>query len=209
MSTSSTAGMACRFCAFAQGRTEREIDEVLVRTQQYFVVASIGALVPGWILICTNEHRANFAGKYAHAELIDLRLRMARALAKEFRLPVRMFEHGAVGAGTHTGCGVDHAHIHLVAFEADLIVDGSSDLDWRASTASSVDSFGDGREYLFYAKDALSEDPVGRIAFPPQPTSQFFRRAIAHALDRADEFDYRTHPYVENALTTSNALRAT
>lgn len=203
----------CRFCSFGEGSIESETDEPLAQTENYFVVPSIGALVPGWLLICTREHRTNFAGKYGDYELVALRLRMARALSQKFRLPVRMFEHGAISAGSRTGCGVDHAHLHLLAIDADLLdaryCSDEGAIKWEDVTASSIDDRKTATEYLFYSADASTADPCGRVAFPARPTSQFFRRAVASAVGRSSEYDYRTHPHRMNALATLTALRAT
>lgn len=199
----------CRFCAVARGKVTHASDKPLVQTNSYFVVPSIGSLVPGWVLICTNEHRTNFSSKYLDNELIELRIQVARSLKNTFGGPVHMFEHGAVAVGSRTGCGVDHAHLHLLAIDADLLEHqpATPGLTWQEVRTSSLNTATRGEEYLFYSNDPFAKDPRGCLGFPEMPISQFFRRAVATALNRSLEYDYRTHPHLENTLSTSSALR--
>ena len=42
--------------------------------------------------------------------------------------PVTMFEHGASHTGSIMGCGVDHAHVHLVPLDFNLAEEAVSEL---------------------------------------------------------------------------------
>lgn len=199
----------CRFCSAGRGAAVGRADEPLVRTANYFAIPSIGSLVPGWLLICPYDHRPNLATAYADRELTELRMRLADILSRQFAAPVKMFEHGAVLAGSSTGCGVDHAHLHLVPIDIDLLghQDGQEKHNWSRAPMSSIERVVGASEYLVYSADASAKDPIVDVALPSKPISQFFRRAIARGLRRPEEYDYRTHPQVVNTLRTVDTLR--
>lgn len=200
---------ACRFCRIANGGSEHPYDEILDTSDRFFAIASVGSLVPGWVLICPKNHALNMSEHYGDPDLTSFRLEVAEQLSRRFESPVRMFEHGTAACSSPTGCGVDHAHVHLVAHrypisEGITELPGSS--DWRPIRASQVGEHASA-EYLFYSDDAQNHDPVGAMQLLTTPTSQYFRRVIARQLGRAAEFDYREHPNLPNAIATTKALR--
>lgn len=208
MSNPPSGASACRFCAIAEGSGRGEADHPIAETDSYFAIPTLGSLVPGWVLICPKVHRANMASAYCDAELCAFRMNLARVLSERFGLPVRMFEHGAVANGSAMGCGVDHAHVHLVPTAVDISKHRSDleTVEWRTVPSSRVQELAERFEYLYYSNDASAEDPIGELALPARPTAQYFRRALASAIDRPGEYDYRVHPYIGNAIKTAQVL---
>jgi hypothetical protein len=109
------------------------------------------------------------------------------------------------------GCGVDHAHIHILltppfSFER-LCEEAQSEvrLGWslgRGDAYAAIDSSqsyfvaGHGNQFLV----AQSVEAAG---------SQFFRKAIARIVHRDAAWDYRSHPHMDNvAETIANASLA-
>lgn len=203
--------LPCRFCGIAEGHFERTYDAPLAASQDYFALASVGALVPGWVLICPKAHIPNLSTLYRDPQLVALRLKIADVLRRRLQLPVRMFEHGPSCAGSATGCGVNHAHLHLVPLTQPLVL-GISRLDerlvWHTTRASTVRKEVGSHEYLFYSDDAHDADPLGAVAVLEAPVSQYFRKVIAKQICRANEFDYRTHPNLHNVSATASVFAA-
>ena len=201
---------ACRFCNIGRGLARESYDIPLAETADYFAVASVGALIPGWVLLCTRKHATNMSREYGRAQSTSLRLKVADMLRSRYESPIRLFEHGAGHVGSGTGCGVDHAHLHLVPLELPLI-DGlrhvDSTLTWMPCRASELRSTSARHEYLFFSEDASEADPAGHVTILHKPTSQFFRKVIAHQLGRANEFNYRTNPNLQNTHATAAALK--
>jgi len=200
---------SCRFCSIGRGYAGEPYDVPVARTADHFAIASVGALVPGWVLICPRAHTTNMADLYDDSQSVDLRLRVSEILRARYGLPVRLFEHGANCAGSTTGCGVDHAHSHLVPLGFSLLEDiheFDRTLTWIQCKASEIRRVASEREYLFASDNASAIDPDGFLALVPNPTSQFFRKLIATKLARESEFNYRTHPNIQNTMATVASL---
>ena len=201
---------ACRFCSIARGHADQGYDEVLGVSRGHVAVASVGALVPGWVLLCPKAHRINMSHEYVDADFASFRLKIATRLARQFNSPVRMFEHAPTCRSSATGCGVDHAHVHLVPLRfqlADAVSKLPDESAWCPVRASELQEFVRDGEYLFYSDDALAKDPSGAAKLLDEPISQFFRRVVASELGCPQEFDYRTYPNLGNVTATATALR--
>lgn len=202
----------CRFCAIAAGRGSRWSDCVLIETQSYVVIASIGALVPGWAMVVPRTHTLNLSDAYSDPEFTELRLRTSAVLAHAYpSKTIRLFEHGAQTGTSPVGCGVDHAHLHLVPLTQSLVpgLSNQADVaDWRSLPLSSVPKAVGEREYLLYSDDATSADPRCWLSLPTNPVSQFFRRLIAAVSDTPEYYDYRAHPFFDNVAATQATLTA-
>jgi ATP adenylyltransferase len=199
----------CRFCDIGRGLAHQPYDVPLIQSPDFYAVASIGALVPGWVLICPRAHATNMSESYADPQCVSLRVKLAQLLRARYEVPVRLFEHGATCTGSGTGCGVDHAHLHLVPLELLSLEDirsFDSALSWMCCKASEIRQVSNGQEYLFYSEDGSIADPIGYGASLSQPTSQFFRKVIASKLGRGGDFNYRSHPNLSNTLATAAAF---
>jgi hypothetical protein len=118
------------------------------------------------------------------------------------------FEHGPGRKGRQIGCGVDHAHIHVVPVNFDLISASMPylPLDTRWSEGDIFNcrtAFEQGSDYLYV------EQPLGygRFAVHDQFGSQIFRKAIAARAGFPGEFNWRDYPKLENITRTIQACR--
>lgn len=196
----------CVYCSGLLRRavTERQPwDTVLAETSGFVVVPTKGALVPGWLLVVSKQHRL-CAGEQTPTEQAEALagVSLARELVERAYGPATVFEHGPASAGTAVGCGIDHLHFHVVPLPFSLekaSTDLRPSLMWRDahSPAVTAELYRERRSYL------LLQEPIGgwRVAHAPQ-VRQFFRQAIAARLGSADMFDYREHPHAANAIDT-------
>jgi len=201
----------CRFCEIAHGLGRPGIDDILDESDNYVAVASIGSLTPGWVLIVPKTHRLSLADCIASQELRDFRLEVADRITRLFPgMPIRMFEHGANRDDSLVGCGVNHAHLHLVPTTLSLaphFPDSSERLRWIQANVSSLAHVSEGREYLFYSDDALTPEASGQVAIVKTPISQYFRRAFAASLGKESEYDYRLFSNRANGDLTIGLFR--
>ena len=118
-----------------------------------------------------------------------------------------MFEHGANSAGSLTGCGVDHAHFHIVPYKKSLIpAIEDSNMTWHNYCQDDQHRLTSENDYLFYS-DQISESNIGGIfTLPVQPVSQFFRKILANNLGLLQYSDYKKHPYIESSRRSHHKL---
>jgi diadenosine tetraphosphate (Ap4A) HIT family hydrolase len=203
--------IGCALCNGLDPKKQRHVwNEPLVETQNFVVIPSLGALVEGWVLIVPKRH-AIAVGALASpllVELHDLKTNVAAALGEHYQSPVCAFEHGPSHAGCTLGCGVDHAHLHLVpvAFSMRAAVEPymPHQKQWRPATVEDCRAaFRSGVGYLYF------EQPIGsgHIATDVNFGSQLFRRAIGTKIGLADQFNWRDYPQIANVETTIRGAR--
>jgi len=139
-------------------------------------------------------------------ELNTLKIRVASMMTAMFG-PVCAFEHGPGAAKRSVGCGVDHAHLHMVPIDFDLVAAAQTFLPpgttWTWATWDNCrEATRSGCDYLYI------EQPVGngRIAINPALGSQIFRKAIAAHLGVPEQFNWRDFPQERNILDTITAF---
>jgi diadenosine tetraphosphate (Ap4A) HIT family hydrolase len=97
------------------GSSKAAWDTAIWETQNFRVVPSKGGFVEGWVMVVPRQHVLNFGQLYPSldTELKNLMKCVSSRIAEVYTPPT-LFEHGAATAGTTFGCGVDHAHVHIV-----------------------------------------------------------------------------------------------
>lgn len=189
---------ACRFCGIEQR------EPLLERIERLVVVPSKGALVPGWVLVVPIDHvltlaelpqpsRSPFAALVARVE--------ARLLATVG--PSVLFEHGPAAVGRSAGCGVDHAHLHVVPVPVDLrkaavqaeVLDAA--LPWTPAAWPWEARTEPDKDYLF-VRDA---DGAGWMAEATSLPSQAFRQTLCRHL-RQEHWNWRDDRTTDDSDTT-------
>ncbi|BBI30796.1 HIT family protein [Cohnella abietis] len=188
----------CRFCKVADpvhfGKADTFWDRPLLETKHFFVVPSLGPLVEGWLLIVTKEHHICM-GSLDKAETIELKqlLDTTSSLVRSIYGPIAVFEHGPVESKLPVGCGVDHAHIHVVPVLDSLIEAASQWCDTKFvwDNVSGIEAvrtpYMRSQSYLYIHQDGFTPMLYDGIGIP----SQLFRRAIAGSLGIADRYNWR------------------
>jgi diadenosine tetraphosphate (Ap4A) HIT family hydrolase len=115
----------CCFCAELAGeRTAfhdlyRDLDSrVIVGGPNFVVMPSLGQLAPGHTLVLPRRHVTSFGelGEQLRREASALFETLRLALSEHFS-PVVCFEHGSQPGATAGGCGIVHAHVHIVPID--------------------------------------------------------------------------------------------
>jgi ATP adenylyltransferase len=200
--------MPCKFCEIGAGNHRGETNRPVIESDSYYAVSSIGGFVPGWTLVFPKEHRFNMSRDYRDSAFSDFVLKVAAVVSKEYGRCV-FFEHGAAMLNSQTGCGVNHAHFHVVPFSKSIEVLATAhrpNYPWQRTRASEIVDRCDGAEYLFCSDDFEAE-PRGRMSILENPESQFFRKVIASAIGLDALYDYKKYQFEELSADTAIRLR--
>lgn len=176
----------------------------LLESPNFVILPSLGALVEGWVLVVPKQHFLSMA-TLPDSLIPEMQLLKERASEALHRIygAVCAFEHGPADKQRRVGCGVDHAHLHILPTNLDLSAAVAPYLPpyprWRnANLTDCRAAVKAGDDYLYL------EQPIGeaRIVRHPDLGSQLFRRAIAAHLGIPDEFNWRNYPQIENVNKT-------
>jgi len=182
-------------------------NEVLFDSTSYVVTPSLGSFIEGWTLIISKRHVTSMSQllipeiQELSSLLSDVREKVEHAYG-----PTVVFEHGALKAGTEFGCGIDHAHFHIVPFNIPIIPLVEKELNtikWRP-IRQLEEIFQERESYLFIC-DIGAE--YGVISNPNDIPSQFMRRILAKYLGMMKYFDYHQYSFEENVSVTCRSLR--
>jgi diadenosine tetraphosphate (Ap4A) HIT family hydrolase len=169
------------------------------------VLPSFGALLEGWLLVVSSRHVTSLAELQVDEwdAFIALRDQAATLVGAEYGSWI-MFEHGAAGSLRQAGCGVDHAHSHIVPLDIDLrtsiryVRDMVGDFNW--SRSESQPQLIPGHDYIWL------HDRTGQwISSRPAIPGQVVRRAIAARLG-VEVWDWKADLRLDLALATTNRL---
>lgn len=198
----------CKYCnVITKGSTEI-FDTIIEETKNFIVMPSLGSLVEGWLLITPKSHVLNSTQlkENERLELNDLITKYSKASSDLFEKNVAVFEHGAVYQDSIIGCGIDHAHVHIVPV----------DFDMEAQVKNSENTFMELNDFIsivdFYKNHPKNDDKPywvfsvnnGPVQFTNtmKHTSQFFRKVIATAINSPESFDYKKSTSNKNVITT-------
>jgi len=205
--------MHCSMCrAFVAGHSSapaRVWDTVLAETRSFVVCPTVGSVVEGWLLVLPREHTLCLGALSQEKleELADLKSAVAAVLKAAYG-PVAVFEHGPCLPSQAVGCGVDHAHLHMVPTAHDLEVGAGSvspiPLSWKrvSGIEAARDYYMRGLPYLYL------EQPIGtaRMATHPELPSQLFRRVLAAYAGKPGRWDWRSFAYAGKVARTVRTL---
>ena len=185
-------------------------DRRVAETSAFIAIPTMGAIVPGWILIVPRRRVISFAAltKQERAEFRMFRDVVIDRVKQVFSAPT-VFEHGAGYTGSLMGCGLDHAHSHIVPLDFDLIravqEDDSSQIEWKKI---------DNEEEIYYSvkpgENYMSIfSPTGRKVYASRffPVSQYLRKLVALHVGVASAWDYRSNPFEKNVIETFARLQ--
>lgn len=201
----------CCLCAtLASDSRHRSWNEPLFESANFVAMPSLGSIVEGWMLIVPRNHFVSMGAFPVElsGEMRVLKSRVTEHLASRYGT-LCAFEHGPGRVGRQVGCGVDHAHLHVVPVDFDLVSASTPylppDVQWEYGDVGACRAaFEQGHDYLYV------EQPLGhgRIAVHEKFGSQIFRKAIAAHTGFPEQFNWRDHPQFENIARTIEACRA-
>ncbi|MGA2086413.1 MAG: hypothetical protein ABSG60_12945 [Terracidiphilus sp.] len=200
----------CAFCSnSAFDDSPEDWNQPLLESRNFAVLPSLGALVEGWLLIVPKKHFISVGALPGAlwSEFSALKSDVVH-LSEELYGPVCVFEHGPSAEKHQVGCGVDHAHLHVVPTALDLTSSVAPFLPigarWTdANLRNCRDAYERGKDYLYLEDQARR----GQMVVHQRLGSQLFRRAIALEIGFDQEFNWREHPQFSNVRSTINTVR--
>jgi len=187
----------CKYCNVITNGSTEIYDTIIEETKNFIVMPSLGSLVKGWLLITPKSHILNSRQLKINErkELNDLITKYSKSSSSLFEKNVAVFEHGAVYQDSIVGCGIDHAHVHIVpvAFDMEAQVKNSE------KTFMELDnSINDDKPYWVFS---VNNGPV-QFTNTMKHTSQFFRKVIATAINSPESYDYKKSTSNKNVIAT-------
>jgi ATP adenylyltransferase len=169
---------------------------VVGETKGLLAVPSVGALVPGWLLVLPKEHHLSYGTAIEKHPELELELAKLASFWESFYGPLTWFEHGPKEPGSDVGCSVDHAHMHLVPLGPLSLLERGQALS-EDITFEPVDglpcitsALEHDRSYLYLRLPDSSQWLAESNSIP----SQYFRRIIAAEQGRPSEWDWKQFP---------------
>ncbi len=195
--------VSCEFCSKFSTQKDsagfREwYDAPLFETEDFVAVSALGQIAEGYLLIIPRKHILSMA-QLQGEQLNRFNLFWHQVVdwqTRNWDIPI-IFEHGACHEFKPTGACINHAHWHLVPGQWDIL---PSSL--KINKYSSFEDYANYKKinasYLLFV-DQVSTFYVSESIDVP---SQYFRRLLAKATDRVDEWDYLVFPFFENIKAT-------
>lgn len=204
----------CAYCSNILSSTRqtptRPWNKVIYETSSFVITPTVGALIEGWALIISKRHVPAMGAltQSELTELSELALKTRNLMRATYGSAV-IFEHGPACAGTAFGCGIDHAHFHIVPLHIALAPLVEKDLrqpvEWEV-IADVRDLSGihmRKKSYLYILEDDKTQGIAVCLLDIP---SQYIRRLIARYLEIPHLYNYRKYKFRQNAITTFNRL---
>lgn len=201
-----------RECALCNpsSRAHEIWDSPLFESDNFVVIPSLGALVEGWLLIVPKAHFISF--RNLSAALLDEFEELKRHVVQvqqNLYGAICGFEHGPAACNRTVGCGVDHAHFHLVPYSMKLTELATPFLPmnaiWYNCSVHQIKlRVPPDKDYLYL------EQPIGNgmVLSDDNIQSQVFRRGIADSEGISEQYNWRQFSQQENVIATIKRIGA-
>lgn len=211
----------CSFCSEINYWEENNLFDAIIRpatglktriiyeTQNWVLAPTLGCFIGGYVLVISKKHFSSIAlcPSNIYSELEDLIFSIKSFYKKEYKSSSIIFEHGGISKSERGGCCVEHAHLHIVPLNIDVV----GDIKNKFAICESVDSYEDvkkiveiyNKAYLFY------ENIYGKkyVLFNDFIPSQYFRQIICNKLGLNKRWDWRSYFFLGNIKKTFLDMR--
>lgn len=207
----------CTLCCELIGKEDNNLyyaisnkkDRIIKETQNFVVIPTIGQIVEGYLLIVTKIHYPCIGALPSNLfkELVKIKNECREILYKTYKKKSIIFEHGAVGKifKKRAGCCTDHAHLHIVPVEVDLLEDIKK--HYRGKKIKSLKElrkqYFKKSPYLFYENN----NKEMYLFNAPLVVSQYLRKILAKNLKKESKWDWRICHGKEEMLRTIKKLK--
>lgn len=187
---------------------EEGYSRLIRRTSVVDVLAGLGAVIPGYLLLLPRRHLRSL-GELSLLEIqhvFDDAWTMAKRVTRIFGGSVVLVEHGSSGQNNGpSGACIEHAHIHILPLDS-----GIDPSRFVLPDSTSLDNLADlgvlAKKHQNYYYCAWSRTDA-YLAVEPKLISQQARRTWAEAVGRKDEWDWALFPFLANVRLTATKLR--
>lgn len=208
---------SCSYCsAFWGPKSSERIrpvwNTVLYESDNFIVVPTKGAIVEGWLLLISKKHYLCMGAlpTSLYPELRAITHETIEILTRSYAPPT-IFEHGPSSSGLPIGCGVDHAHFHVVPLSFSMIPKSETEIHlYGTSWVPSLPNFNSLRQLYDAGKSYLYLQEPNSPAVHCTPVNlpcQFFRRIIAKEMGVPNQYDYNCNVFESNVLKTITQIQ--
>jgi diadenosine tetraphosphate (Ap4A) HIT family hydrolase len=208
---------ACTFCAqyvlhtepyfwSRWGKNYDQSSDVIVESNSLVVVAGLGALVEGYVLILPKIHYLSIGAipPSEMAELMKVKDKV-RSLIGQLYGPVTLFEHGTSPSHQAGGC-INHAHLHVFPCNADFRPHLGIHVEHRLSAIDELSEFASASiPYLYYEN---ADGDMFAYEVSEHLPSQYLRRIWAKSIGKPQEWDWAVFVGEEQVAKTIAQLRS-
>jgi diadenosine tetraphosphate (Ap4A) HIT family hydrolase len=189
----------CKFCNL----DNNIFNTKLLENEHFFVMPSLGSLVPNYLLIVTKRH-INAMSELNYDEFksyIQLIKDLSDIFKHKFnRYPI-IFEHGTTDTAENGASSITHAHTHIVDFNyknENKLIEELRFYEFDILNLTKIK-----QNYIYY------QNPKGKnfISFDFEKTSQLMRIKIAEDLNIKSYFNWREHAFINNTIETINNFK--
>lgn len=179
---------------------------VVAESQNFFVFPSLGQLVEGYLLICSQEHFLGLSQIHEEhfQELENVKESVRQLLSREYREPI-FFEHGCIEETKKAGCCVAHAHLHAIPLETDILPYIQKNFHGRKINSLYELRQQKGSLGYFYYENQRKEQYIFELN--ERVPSQYLRQVIAAQVGVPENWDWRAFPFRDKVLRTYDRLR--
>lgn len=202
--------MKCDFCEGYENIiiNSRKINRVLLETESFYVIPTIGSFVEGYLLIISKKHILSMGCLLSdeYYELSKIIIVLRNFFKKYYNCEAIVFEHGTGSVTDASSASVVHAHTHVIPTNSSIMNQienhfGKDNIT-RIRDIKRLSEYGAShRSYLYY-QDINSQQ---YIIDDFLCTSQILRKFIYEELNK-DRWDWRLYPEYENLLKTINKV---
>lgn len=195
----------CSICEEIQGREPHALPRsyrdlvksgqtILASTLAFAVLPSVGALNDSHVMIVSKQHATSMAALAGAAweELVSV-MDQLRSFAREAHSwDLMFFEHGAGFNVDSSGACVDHAHVHAIRFQFDILRElrRAAPLVRLPSLDSAPLVANKSRGYILL----VDEQANCWLANNPNLPSQYFRMLYSRAQKGPEVWNWRSDP---------------
>ncbi len=178
--------------------SDKYIRRVLLESESFAVIPSIGPLVEGHVLLSPKKHFKSFAQMATEfeQEFAIIKKRLSAILTRTYEQRIHYFEHGSAKKALQPMCTVEHAHLHFVPTNAEIWPDIQHQFDWQPieKNIRNLAAFVGDMEYIWYE----SPEGLSVVAKGIEATfeSQYLRKIFAKAVGLDELWNWREFPRV-------------
>lgn len=186
---------------------------VILSSDNFVVIPSLGQIVEGYLLIVTKQHLPSMGhvSLGLEGELREVIKKVFIALAEVYGNEVLFFEHGPLNACRTGASCINHAHLHivplpnarkLVQIAAKALGERLRNLDYLFEARRMIQNQ---KPYLYVGVgDGFSETSLMREA--TNLPSQYMRRLIAEFIGKPYMWDWAVYVGEDSLISTLSKL---
>ena len=194
---------SCELCICSKKQ-----EEIIFQTENFYIRPSLGHLVEGYLLVCSKKHLTNLSElpENQMEELEKIKKSIRKLIQENYSKKVIFFEHGPIKDGIIGKSCIDHAHLHAVPFEEDILRELTKNftLTEIGKLKEIVSQRENNKPYLYYENQEERKFLI-EVKFPLP--SQYFRQIIASRTKEPYKWNWKVYPEEERFKETLRKLK--